>query len=74
MCFFFVPCSWVNAKGQQFVGVHVVERAQVRQPQEEFGEEGGVVWATSSDERPQSPNQTLLELLHSSRVRDATAV
>lgn len=30
--------SGVDAEGQQLLGVHVVERAQVRQPQEQFGE------------------------------------
>ncbi len=42
--------SRVDAKGQQFVGVQIVEGAQVRQAQEEFGEEGGVIWATAGDQ------------------------
>lgn len=45
-------CSRVDAKGQQFVGVQIVEGAQVRQAQEEFGEEGRVIWATASDQWP----------------------
>lgn len=52
--------SRVDAKGQQFVRVQVVEGAQVRQAQEEFGEEGGVVRATASDQRPQGTDETLL--------------
>ena len=42
--------SRVDAKGQQFVRVHIVESAQVRQAQEELGEEGGVIWATAGDQ------------------------
>ena len=45
-----VVCSRVDAKGQQFVGVQVVEGAQVRQAQEEFGEEGSVIWASAGDQ------------------------
>lgn len=55
--FFFVcvhceqaACSRVDAEGQQFVRVQIVEGAQVWQAQEEFGEEGGVIWATASDQ------------------------
>lgn len=43
-------CSRVDAKGQQFVRVQIVEGAQVWQAQEEFGEEGRVIWATASDQ------------------------
>lgn len=42
--------SRIDAKGQQFVGVQVVEGAQVWQAQEKLGEEGGVIWATASDQ------------------------
>lgn len=48
----FFPRSGVDAEGQQLVRVQVVERAKVRQAQEEFGEEGGVVGAVATDERP----------------------
>lgn len=45
-----VACSRVDAKGQQFVGVQIVEGAQVWQAQEEFREEGSVVWTTLGDQ------------------------
>ncbi|KAG7228327.1 hypothetical protein INR49_009191 [Caranx melampygus] len=45
-----VACSRVDAKGQQFVGVQIVEGAQVWQAQEEFREEGGVFWTTLGDQ------------------------
>lgn len=45
-------CLRVNAKGQQFVGVHIAEGAQVWQAQEEFREEGVLIWATASDQWP----------------------
>lgn len=67
-------CSRVDAKGQKFVGVQIVEGAQVWEAQEEFGEEGGVIWATASDQGPQGPDQTLLELLHSPHVQDAGTI
>lgn len=46
----YVSCSSVDGEGQQLVRVQIVERAKVRQTQEEFGEESGVVGAMASDE------------------------
>lgn len=46
----YVSCSSVDGEGQQLVRVQIVERAEVRQSQEEFGEESGVVGAMASDE------------------------
>lgn len=46
----YVSCSSVDGEGQQLVGVQVVERAKVRQTQEQFGEESGVVGTMASDE------------------------
>lgn len=43
-------CLRVNAKGQQFIRVQIVEGAQVRQAQEEFREKGGVIRTTASDQ------------------------
>lgn len=60
--------SRVDAKGQQLVRVEIVEGAQVRQAQEELGEESGVIGAVASDQRPQPADQALLELLHSLHV------
>lgn len=48
----FASCSRVDAEGQQLVRVQIVECAKVRQTQEEFGEERGVIGAMASDERP----------------------
>lgn len=58
----------VDAEGQQFVGVQVVEGAQVGQAQQQLGEEGAVVRATAGDERAQGFDQTLLKLLHCNNV------
>ena len=42
--------SWVNAKGQQFVRMQIIEGSQVWQAQEELGEECSVIWAAASDQ------------------------
>lgn len=47
-----VACSRVDAKGQQFVGVQIVEGAQVWQAQKEFREEGSVIWTALGDQWP----------------------
>lgn len=60
LCGLWVKCSWVNAEGQQLVWVQVIEGAQVRQPQEEFGKEGGVIWTMASYQWAQGTGQTLL--------------
>lgn len=45
--------SGVDAESQEFVRVMVVQGPQVRQTQQQFGEEGAVVWATAGDEGAQ---------------------
>ena len=55
-----VVCSRVNAKGQEFFGVKVVEGAQVWQTQEEFWEEGwchpdGVGWLETAGHKSDPP-------------------
>lgn len=64
----------INAKGQQFVGVQVVEGAEVWKAQEQLGEEGGIIWTTASDQWTQGADKALLELLHGPRVRNAGTV
>lgn len=48
------PRSGVDAERQQLVGVLVVQRAQVRQAQQQLGEERAVVRPAAGDERAQS--------------------
>lgn len=45
--------SGVDAESQEFVRVVVVQGSQVRQTQQQLGEEGAVVWAAAGDERAQ---------------------
>ena len=65
------PRSGVDVEGQQFVGVQVVEGAQVGQAQQQLGEEAAVPGVSAGGEGPQGADQTLLELLHRAGVRDA---
>ena len=66
--------SGVDAEGQQFVGVQGVQRAQVRQPQEELREQRAVVRATTGDDGSQCTNQALLELLDRHHISYACPV
>lgn len=52
--------SGVDLKGQELLRVHVVERAQVGQFQEQFGEDGDLVGMILGDQTPKSSNQSLL--------------
>lgn len=47
------PDSRVDAEGQEFVRVMVVQGSQVRQTQQQLGEEGAVIWAPAGDEGAQ---------------------
>lgn len=40
----------MDLEGQQLLRVHVVERAQVRQLEQQLGEDGRLVWVVLSDE------------------------
>lgn len=68
--------SGVDAEGQQLLGVHVVERSQVGQLQQQLGEARrvhvGVIVA--ADQRAKSPDQVLLQLLHRRHVLDTGAI
>lgn len=67
--------SGVDAEGQQLLGVHVVERAQVGQPQQQLGEARRVVCGGGPvDEEAQRPDQVLLQLLHRRHVLHAGAL
>lgn len=58
--------SCVHTEGQQLLGVHVVERAQVRQLQQQLGETGGIPWST--DQTPERPDEALLKHLNSVHI------
>lgn len=60
--------SGVNVEGEEFVGVLVVEGAEVRQTQQEFGEERAVLRPPARDESAKSAYQILLELLYGAHV------
>lgn len=47
------PHSRVDAEGQEFVRMMVVQGPQVRQTQQQLGEEGAVIWAAAGDEGAQ---------------------
>ena len=74
--------SGVDAEGQQLLRVQVVERPQVGQPQQQFGETRRVhvvmvvVGGNGRlvDQRAQRPDQVLLQLLHRRHVLDPGAV
>lgn len=71
-----------DAERQQLLGVHVVERPQVGQLQQQLGEAGRVqveqvVLGADGrlvDQQAQSSDQVLLELLHRRHVLDARPV
>lgn len=60
--------SGVNVEGEEFVGVLVVEGAEVGQTQQEFGEERAVLRPPARDESAKSADQILLELLYGAHV------
>lgn len=74
--------SNVDAEGQQLLRVHVVERPQIWQLQQQFGEAWRVhvevlaLWGDGRlvDQRAKSADQILLQLLHRRHVFDAGAV
>lgn len=75
-----VRSSGVDAEGQQLLRVHVVERSQVGQLQQQFGEARRVhvvmvvAGGRLADQRAQSSDQVLLQLLHRRHVLDAGPV
>lgn len=56
--------SGMDLEGEQLLRVHVVERAQVRQLQEQLGEDGRLVGVVLGDEATQGADQGLLKGLH----------
>lgn len=71
-----VRSSGVDAEGQQLLRVHFVERSQVWQLQQQFGEARRVcvLVMAAVDQRAQSSDQVLLQLLHRRHVLDTEAV
>ena len=63
--------SGMDLEGQQLLRVHVVERAQVGQFEQQLGEDGRLVGVVLGDEAPQGPDQGLLQGLHRVHVLDA---
>uniref|UniRef100_A0A3B3CL06 Thyroid hormone receptor beta n=1 Tax=Oryzias melastigma TaxID=30732 RepID=A0A3B3CL06_ORYME len=63
--------SRVHLEGQQLLGVHVVERAQVGQLEQQLGKDGRLVGVVPGDEAAQSSDQRLLQRLHGVHVLEA---
>lgn len=66
--------SGMDLEGEQLLRVHVVERAQVRQLQQQLGEDGRLVGVVPGDEAAQGADQRLLQGLHRVHVLDARAI
>lgn len=54
----------MDLEGQQLLRVHIVERAQVRQLEQQLGEDGRLVGVVLGDEASQDADQRLLKRLH----------
>lgn len=54
----------MDLEGQQLLRVHVVERAQVGQLEQQLGEDGRLVGVVLGDEASQGADQHLLQGLH----------
>lgn len=54
----------MDLEGQQLLRVHVVERAQVRQLEQQLGEDGRLVWVVLSDEVSEGADQSFLQCFH----------
>lgn len=63
--------SGMDLEGQELLRVHVVERAQVGQLEQQLGEDGRLVGVVLGDEAPQGADQRLLQRLHRVHVLDA---
>lgn len=66
--------SGMDLEGEQLLRVHVVERAQVRQLQQQLGEDGRLVGVVLGDEAAQGADQRLLQSLHRVHVLNARAI
>ncbi len=66
--------SGVDLEGQELLRVHVVERAQVRQFEEQFSEDGDLVGVVLGDQAAQSSNQSFLKGLHRVDVLKTRAI
>uniref|UniRef100_A0A3Q3K3M5 Thyroid hormone receptor beta n=1 Tax=Monopterus albus TaxID=43700 RepID=A0A3Q3K3M5_MONAL len=55
--------SGMDLEGQQLLRVHIVERAQVRQLEQQLGEDGRLVGVVLGDEASQDADQRLLKTL-----------
>lgn len=66
--------SGMDLEGEQLLRVHVVERAQVRQLQQQLGEDGRLVGVVLGDEAAQGADERLLQGLHRVHVLDARAI
>lgn len=61
----------MDLEGQQLLRVHVVERAQVGQLEQQLGEDGRLIGVALGDEASQSADQRLLQGLHRVDVLNA---
>lgn len=64
----------MDLEGEQLLRVHVVERAEVGQLQQQLGEDGRLVGVVLGDEAPQGADQRFLQSLHGVHVLDARTI
>lgn len=65
------PPSRVHLEGEQLLRVQVVERAQLRELEQQLGEGGGVLAVVVVHQVPQGADQLVLEGLQGVQVLDA---
>ncbi len=66
--------SGMDLEGQQLLRVHVVERAQVGQFEQQLGEDCRLVGVVLGDQASQGADQRLLQCLHRVHVLDAWTI
>ncbi len=66
--------SGVDLEGQELLRVHVVERAQVRQFEEQLSEDGDLVRVVLGNQAAQSSNQSFLKGLNWVDVLETGAI
>lgn len=61
----------MDLKGEQLLGVHVVEGAQVGQFEQQLREDGGLIRVVLGDKAAQSADQRFLKGLHGVHILNA---
>lgn len=64
----------MNLEGQQLLRVHVVERTQVRQFEQQLGEDSRFIGMVLGDKTSQGTDQCLLQGFHRVHILDAGTI